>query len=101
MQTRQALTPRRPPQTYAKRTSGSRGTWPIRPARARTADPGTAVLLAVEGLPDATAGIDRPYVPEAELQLNGAWRDLRERLVSKSRQCGCLARPSALMVPAS
>ena len=47
----------------------------------RTADPGTAVLLALEGLPDATAGIDRPYVPEAELQLNGAWRDLRERLV--------------------
>ena len=26
------------------------------------------------------AGSDRPYVPEAELQLDGAWRDLRERL---------------------
>ena len=27
------------------------------------------------------SGTDRPYVPEAELQLDGAWRDLRERLV--------------------
>jgi WD domain, G-beta repeat len=48
--------------------------------RQRTTDPGTAVLLALEALPD-NAGIGRPYVPEAELQLDGAWRDLRERLV--------------------
>jgi hypothetical protein len=47
----------------------------------RTNDPGTAVLLALEALPDSAAGTDRPYVPEAELQLDGAWRDLRERLV--------------------
>ena len=46
-----------------------------------TGDAGTAVLLALEALPDAAAGTDRPYVPEAELQLDGAWRDLRERLV--------------------
>ncbi len=44
-------------------------------------DAGSAVLLALEALPDDAAGIDRPYVPEAELQLDGAWRDLRERLV--------------------
>jgi hypothetical protein len=44
-------------------------------------DAGTAVLLALEALPDAAAGVVRPYVPEAELQLDGTWRDLRERLV--------------------
>ena len=48
----------------------------------RTAgDAGTALLLALEGLPDDTAGIARPYVPEAELQLNLAWFALRERLI--------------------
>ncbi len=48
----------------------------------RTAgDAGTAALLALEALPDHTAGTNRPYVAEPELQLDGAWRDLRERLV--------------------
>src|SRR5262249_37577816 len=48
----------------------------------RTAgDAGTAALLALEALPDDTVGVSRPYVPEPELQLDGAWRDLRERLV--------------------
>ena len=37
--------------------------------------------MPLEALPDDAAGINRPYVPEAELQLDGAWRDLRERLV--------------------
>ncbi len=46
-------------------------------------DPGTAILLALEALPDTAAGVTRPYVPEAELQLDGAWRALRERLVLK------------------
>jgi hypothetical protein len=46
----------------------------------RLTDPGSAVLLALEALPDAT-GVDRPYIPEAELRLDGAWRDLREWLV--------------------
>ena len=46
----------------------------------RTADPATAMLLALEALPDAAAGDDRPYFREAELQLDGAWRGLRERL---------------------
>ena len=44
-------------------------------------DAGTALLLALEGLPDDTAGIARRYVPEAELQLNLAWFDLCERLI--------------------
>src|SRR5262249_34080622 len=43
-------------------------------------DVGKAGLLALEALPGAV-GNDRPYVPEAETQLVGAWRDLRERLV--------------------
>ena len=50
----------------------------------RTAgDAATAILLALEALPDDAAGIARPYVPEPELQLDGGWRDLRERLVLK------------------
>jgi predicted oxidoreductase (fatty acid repression mutant protein) len=50
----------------------------------RTAgDAGTAILLSLEALPDSKAGITRPYVREPELQLDGAWRDLRERLVLK------------------
>ena len=43
------------------------------------------MLLALEALPDTAAGVTRPYVPEAELQLDGAWRALRERLVLKGR----------------
>src|SRR5258705_829169 len=49
----------------------------------READSGTAILLALEALPDTAAGVNRPYVPEAELQLDVAWRALRERLVLK------------------
>jgi hypothetical protein len=45
------------------------------------ADAGSAVLLALEALPDDAAKVQRAYVPEAELQLDGAWRDLRERLI--------------------
>ena len=47
----------------------------------RTVDTGTAALVALEALPDAATGNNRPYVPEAELQLDGALRDLREQLV--------------------
>jgi hypothetical protein len=43
-------------------------------------DAGTALLLALEALPDST-GIARPYVPEAELQLDGTLRTLRELVV--------------------
>jgi WD40 repeat protein len=48
-------------------------------------NPEIAVLLALEALPDAAGRIARAYVPEAELQLNGAWRDLRERLILNHR----------------
>jgi WD40 repeat protein/Tfp pilus assembly protein PilF len=44
-------------------------------------DVGTALVLALEALPGAEAGISRPYVPEAEVQLDHAWRLLRERSI--------------------
>jgi WD40 repeat protein len=47
-------------------------------AKDEAGDAGTATLLALEGLPDAET--ERPEVPEADLQLEGGWRDLRERL---------------------
>ena len=47
----------------------------------KTADAGSAVLLALAALPDAAAGNSRPYVPEAELQLDSGWRGLREQLI--------------------
>jgi WD40 repeat protein len=52
-------------------------------ARQRRAagDAGTALVLSLEALPHGTDEVDRPYVPEAELQLDSAWRGLRERLV--------------------
>ncbi|WP_407116188.1 TIR domain-containing protein [Bradyrhizobium sp. LMG 9283] len=46
-------------------------------------DAGTAVLFALEALPDPTARPVRPYVPEAEWRLDEAWHDQRERLVLK------------------
>ena len=51
-----------------------------RAGQQRKADPTIAALLALEALPDAADGNDRPYVGEAELQLDSAWRGLRERL---------------------
>jgi hypothetical protein len=50
----------------------------------------TAMLLALEALPDTTAGVTRPYVPEAELQLDGAWRALRELLVLRDPTTGAV-----------
>lgn len=38
-------------------------------------DAATAILLALEVLPDITAGISQPHVPEVELQLDTALRD--------------------------
>ncbi len=67
-------------------------------------DGGTALLLALESLPDGAGGkargveqststlaggadgIDQVYVPESELQLDGAWRALRERKVLVGHQ---------------
>ena len=53
----------------------------------RTAgDAGTAILLSLEALPDRNAGITRPYVPEPELQLDGALREMRERPILKDHE---------------
>jgi WD40 repeat protein len=38
-------------------------------------------LLALEALPDLAGVRTRPYVSEAEFQLDAAWRELRERIV--------------------
>jgi hypothetical protein len=54
--------------------------------RREEGDAGTAVLLALEALPDLGAEIVRPYVTEAELQLEGALRALRERIVLKGHE---------------
>ena len=52
-------------------------------ARKRTgeSDAGSAVLLSLEAMPDAAAPDSRPYVAEAELQLDNASRALRERFL--------------------
>jgi hypothetical protein len=39
----------------------------------------TAILLALEALPDASDEAARPYVPQAELELERAWRHMREQ----------------------
>jgi hypothetical protein len=49
--------------------------------RREVGDTATALLLALQALPDTATGNDRPYVPEAELQLDGSLHDLRERLI--------------------
>jgi WD40 repeat protein len=42
------------------------------------ADAATAILLALEALPDIRAGNARPYVGEAETALFGGWQNIRE-----------------------
>jgi len=54
--------------------------------RRSAGDAVTAALLALEALPDRTTGTARPYVPEAELQLDQAWYASRERLVLKGHE---------------
>jgi hypothetical protein len=44
-------------------------------------DAGTALLLAIEALPDPAAAVRRPYVREAQVQLDNAMKELREQLV--------------------
>jgi WD40 repeat protein len=46
-------------------------------------DPGTAMLLALEALPDMASGRERPLVPEAQEALFRAHQDLRESVVFK------------------
>jgi WD domain, G-beta repeat len=54
--------------------------------RLLASEAGTALLLALEALPDAASGTSRPYVPEAELALDGALQALRERMVLKGHE---------------
>jgi WD40 repeat protein len=52
--------------------------------RRATGDAATGILLSLEALPNA--GEPRPYVPEAELQLDGNTGDLREALILAGHQ---------------
>src|SRR5215510_6524018 len=54
--------------------------------RREAGDAATALLLALEALPDPAGGIARPYIPEAELALDQASRALRERIVLKDHK---------------
>jgi WD40 repeat protein len=49
-------------------------------------DAGTALLLALEALPDDAIANSRPYVPEPELQLDSALYALHERVVLKGHE---------------
>ena len=44
-------------------------------------DAGTAMLLALQALPDTRSGVERPLVHEAEAALFAAYQDLKERIV--------------------
>ncbi len=50
-------------------------------AEQRSGDAGTAMLLALEALPDSSVQNDRPFVAEAELQLDRALRSMHESLI--------------------
>jgi WD40 repeat protein len=49
-------------------------------------DTGTAVLLAIEALPDTRGGIDRPLAPEAGVALFRAYNSLHESIVFKGHK---------------
>ena len=44
-------------------------------------DAGTAMLLALQALPDTRSGVERPLVREAQAALFAAYQDLKERIV--------------------
>ena len=44
-------------------------------------DAGTAMLLALQALPDTRSGVERPLVHEARTALFAAYQDLKERIV--------------------
>jgi WD40 repeat protein len=49
--------------------------------RIRDGDPGTALLLALEALPDFSGGTVRPLSPEAQQAASTAWQQLQEKRV--------------------
>src|ERR1700724_160026 len=68
-------------------------------------DLGTALALALETLPGGADDGDQVYVAEAELQLEGAWRSLRERHIRVGHEyavTGAAFSPDGkLLAPAS
>ena len=56
-------------------------------------DAGTAMLLALQALPDTRSGVERPMVHEAQAALFAAYQDLKERAVLKGHN-GVLWRAS-------
>ena len=64
-------------------------------------DVGTAMLLALEALPDEHAGVARPYVPQAEAALfAGSVRAFKRLLCSRGMVIGWCMRRSARTVDA-
>src|SRR5262245_27397044 len=49
-------------------------------------DAGTAMLLALQALPDTRGGVERPMVHEAQAALFAAYQDLKERIVIKGHE---------------
>ena len=49
-------------------------------------DAGTAMLLALQALPDTRSGVERPFVHAAEAALFAAYQDLKERIVLKGHK---------------
>lgn len=49
-------------------------------------DAGTAMLLALQALPDSRSGVERPFVHAAEAALFAAYQDLKERTVLKGHK---------------
>src|SRR5262245_33638282 len=49
-------------------------------------DAGTAMLLALQALPDTLSGVERPLVHEAQAALFAAYQDLKERIVIKGHE---------------
>jgi hypothetical protein len=56
-------------------------------------DVGTALALALEALPGGADDVDRVYVAEAELQLEGAWRSLREQHILVGHEYAVTVQP--------
>jgi WD40 repeat protein/cell division protein FtsL len=54
--------------------------------RVREGDAGSAMLLALEGLPETRGGAVRPYVPEAEAALDNARQNLREITILRGHE---------------
>ena len=56
--------------------------WPTaRTQGNRAGDAGTAMLLALQALPDTRSGVERPLIREAQAALFAAYQDLKERIV--------------------